>query len=123
MDTLSKAKRVNQAYEQRYGPDNLLNAPITRDLAANNVIARRGWFPSVVTNKYFASPIYNTLHINMKNTGGIDMNDRESFRPKTMPGQISQFSTYGPEQDSGSSNILMYAVGILLLVAVIAIVF
>ena len=73
MDILQKAKRVNAAYETVYGPDNLLNAPITRDLAANHVIERRSQFPAIATSEYFNAPQYNILHTNINLTRGIDL--------------------------------------------------
>ena len=124
MDPLYNARRKNQAYEEVYGPANLLNAPITRDLAANRVIERRSAFPAIETRDYFTGEKYNTLHYNMKMTGGLNLKDRESFRTKTQPGQLSAAVTYGPESDSSSgTNIWMYAVGIILLIVIIMMVF
>lgn len=126
MDILNKSKRINQAYENSYGPDNMLNAPITRDLAANKVIERRSWYPAMATADYFASPTYNTLHTNMKLTRGIDLRGRESFRAKAMPGQIAYQSSFGVQLDESggsSTNIWMYVVGIILAIAVISILF
>lgn len=124
MDVLSKAKRQNQAYEEVYGPASLLNAPITRDLAANRVVERRSAFPAIATRDYFTSPLYNTVNYNMKMTGGLNLKDRETFRSRLAPGQIANYATYGPEQfDTSSSNMWMYALGIGLLVIVIAMVF
>ena len=124
MDPLNNARRRNQAYEDVYGPANLLNAPITRDLAADRVIARRSVFPALETSDYFTGKSYNTLHYNMKMTGGLNLRDRESFRTKLQPGQVSAAVSYGPDTtDSSGANIWVYAVGIVLLIAVIMIVF
>lgn len=126
MDILNKAKRVNQAYEESYGPNNLLNAPITRDLAANRVIERRSAFPALATADYFNSALYNTQRKNISLTRGIDLRGKESFRAKGQPGQIAYQSSFGlelDESDSPSHNIWMYAVGIILAIAVITILF
>lgn len=126
MDLLNKAKRVNQAYEDSYGPNNLLNAPITRDLAANRVIERRSWFPALSTTDYFNAPQYNTMRTNINLTRGIDLRGKEDFRAKGQPGQIAYQSSFGMELDEtsdGSANIWMYVIGIILAIGVISMLF
>ncbi len=125
MDILQKAKRVNAAYETVYGPDNLLNAPITRDLAANHVIERRSQFPAIATAEYFNAPQYNILHTNINLTRGIDLRGRESFRPRAMPGDIALQSSFGISEDEqdNTTNWLMYGVGLLFVIGLFVIIF
>jgi hypothetical protein len=124
MNTLKNAARVNQAYQETYGPASLLNEPITRELAANQVIARRSAFPAIATKDYFVSPKYNTLQYNMNMTAGLNLKDRETFRSRKQPGQIENLAEYDPTTAMSSTNtIFMYTIGIVLLITVIYVIF
>jgi hypothetical protein len=121
---LNKARRINQAYENYSGPELKLNAPITRDMAADKVIERRSWFPAVETAAWFSSPQYMTRHDNMKMTQGLDLKNRHESRAMLRPGQIAQFSTYGPVQldttTDDNTNKWIYIIGIIVVIAIIA---
>ena len=132
-DVLNKAKRINQAYENSYGPEVKLNGPIMRDMAADKVIERRSWFPAISTADWFASPTYMTRHDNMEKTRGIDLKNRETFRARARPGEIAYQSSFGPVptvtlgvvggDDGGSSNTWIYVIGILLVIIVLVTLF
>lgn len=121
---LVRGRRINQAYEEYVGPDIKLNAPIVRDMAADNVIMRRSWFPAVETAAWFESPTYMTRHDNMRMTAGLDLMGRNESRAKLQPGQISaavEFNSNVTEFDTPSTtHKLFYILAIVLVIGVIA---
>lgn len=124
---LVRARRINQAYEEYNGPEVKLNAPIMRDMAADKVIERRSWFPAIETAAWFESPTYMTRHENMRMTAGLDLRNRNESRAKLQPGQIAattQFATTTEFDDTTSTtHKLLYIIGIVLVIGVIAMLF
>ncbi len=121
---ISDARRKNQAYQTYYGPEAKLTNAITRDLAADKVIARRSWFPAIATAEYFAGPATMTKHNNIVMTQGRDLKNVDSFRERVKPGTMPYHNQWGSlstaviEEDSMSGHTLAY-----LMIIILAIVF
>ena len=123
---LVRGRRINQAYEQFVGPENKLNAPIMRDMAADHVTARRSWFPAIETAAWFESPTYMTRHENMRMTAGVDLINRNESRARLQPGQIATEATFGPTEfdtTTSTTHKQLYIFGIVLVIGVIAMLF
>jgi len=119
---LVKARRINQAYESYAGPDIKLNAPITRDMAADKVTERRSWFPAIETASWFESPTYMARHENMRMTRGLDLRNRAESRAMLKPGQIATNASFGPtefDQSGSTTHRLLYLFGIIVVIMVI----
>ena len=76
---INDARRKNQAYQTYYGPEAKLTNAITRDLAADQVISRRSWFPTMQTAEYFSSKPRMIKQYNMKLTKGRDLTNVDTF--------------------------------------------
>lgn len=80
--------RVNQAYQDAYGTDKLMNSPMTLDVDEQDVTVRRSAFPSVGTQDYFYGKAYNTKKSNMRLSRLVSAKGRENLRPQLQPGQL-----------------------------------
>lgn len=98
-EVFNKARRKNQAYQTYYGPEAKVTNAITRDLAANKVIERQSWFPSIATGYFFSRPEHFTKHNNMDITSGRVVTKEETSRSRARPGQIAYQSQFGDMPD------------------------
>lgn len=123
-ELMNKARRKNLAYQTYYGPEAKLTNAVTRDLAADQVITRRSWFPSIQTAEYFSSAPRMTKHNNIKMTMGRDLTNVDSFRERVKPGTMPYHNQWGSlstaviTDDSMQGHTLAY-----ILIIVLAIVF
>lgn len=128
-ELISKARRKNQAYQNYYGPEAKITNAITRDLAADQVISRRSWFPTVATAEYFASPPVMTKHYNINMTMGRDLKNVDTFRERKKPGTLPYHNQWGSlstavvTEDSMSGHTLAYILIIILAVVFISMLF
>lgn len=123
-ELISKARRKNQAYQTYYGPETKITNAITRDLAADKVISRRSWFPTMATAEYFSGAPLMTKHYGIQMTKGRDLTNVDSFRERAKPGTLPYHNQWGNlstaviPDDSLSGHTLAY-----IMIIVIAIVF
>lgn len=124
-NSLTKARRVNQAYQTYYGPETKVTNAITRDMAADKVIERRSWFPTMATAYFLSSPYHNVKRNNINLTKGFEMKGRERMKigKRTKPGQLAReadfYSTgYDVPSDTYGTTLLyitIIVIGIVLL--------
>lgn len=130
-ELISKAKRKNLAYQTYYGPEAKLTNAITRDLAADRVITRRSWFPTIATAEYFSSPPLLTKHDNIMMTRGRDLTNVDTFRERAKPGTMPYHNQWGnlstavvvDTDDTKSGHIFGYLILIILAVIFISMLF
>lgn len=114
-NNLVKARRVNQAYQTYYGPAAKVTDAFTRDMAADKVVERRSWFPTMATAYFLSSPYHNVKRRNIQLTKGFEMKDRERMKIGTRlkPGQLVQTSEFGtmdnsPAQGNSDGHTILY---------------
>lgn len=128
-DLISKARRKNQAYQTYYGPEAKITNAITRDLAADKVIARRSWFPTIATAEYWSSPPRMTKHKSIAMTQGRDLTNIDSFRERRKPGTLPYHNQWGNistaviTEDAMGSHTLVYVLIIVLIIVFISMFF
>lgn len=105
-DSLNKARRVNQAYQTYYGPETKVTNAITRSMAADKVIERRSWFPTMATAYFLSGQYHNVKRNNIELTKGFEMKDRERMKigNRAKPGQISRNAEFGVMSGSQPSG-------------------
>lgn len=118
-EKLAKARRLNQAYQTYYGPETLVTNAFTRDMAADKVIARRSWFPTIATARWFGSPLYMTKRNNIRVTSGFELKDQNNNRigPRTKPGSLAKTTNFGYMNNPSNgqdSHTIMYVTIIVL---------
>lgn len=111
-DDISEYQRVNQAYHDKLGTENLMSSPFTLDVDETKVTARRSAYPTMKTMDYFKGGAYNQRKKNMTLSAIVSARLRERAIPELQPGQIvdpeinqmPQF-TYMAQDDT---NIFLY---------------
>lgn len=119
-NSLTKAKRVNQAYQTYYGPETKVTNAITRQMAADKVIERRSWFPTMATAYFLSSPYHNIKRTNINLTKGFEMKGRERMKigKRTKPGQLAtqaDFYATGYDEPSGTDGTTLLYVTIIII--------
>lgn len=126
---ITNARRKNQAYQTYYGPEAKLTNAFTRDMAADKVIARNSWFPTMKTAEYFSSPPLMTKHNNINMTQGRDLSNVDTFRERLKPGTLRYHNQWGNistavvTEDAMGSHTLLYVMLIILAIAFIVMLF
>jgi hypothetical protein len=85
---LSTYERVNQAYQDKLGTNNMMQSPYTLDVDETKVTARRSAYPSLDTVEYFNGANYNVKRTNMGLSNIVSATMRERIRPDLQPGEI-----------------------------------
>jgi hypothetical protein len=85
---LSTYERVNQAYQDKLGTENMMQSPYTLDVDETKVTNRRSAFPSLKTDDYFNGANYNMKRTNMCLSNIVSATMRERIRPNLQPGEI-----------------------------------
>lgn len=128
-DLISKARRKNQAYQTYYGPEAKLTNAFTRDMAADKVITRRSWFPTVQTAEYFSSAPLMTKHKSIMMTQGRDLSNVDTYRERAMPGTLRYHNQWGNistavvTEDAMSGHTLAYIMLIILGIVLLFMIF
>lgn len=85
---LSTYERVNQAYQDKLGTNNMMQSPYTLDVDETKVTARRSAYPTMETKEYFNGGNYNVKRTNMGLSNLVSATIRERIRPDLQPGQL-----------------------------------
>jgi len=128
-ELISDARRKNQAYQTYYGPEAKITNAITRDLAADKVISRRSWFPTMATAEYFSSAPVMTKHKSIQMTKGRDLTNVDTFRERKKPGTLPYHNQWGSlstavvNEDEMGAHTLVYVMIIVLAIVFISMFF
>lgn len=85
---IEQYQRVNGAYQDKLGTNNLMESPFTLDVDETKVTVRRSAYPTMKTADYFNGAAYNQRKKQMTLSGIVSARLRERNRPNIQPGQL-----------------------------------